>query len=76
MSKDTVLIEIEDWTLESRNVYLKDHIGICHTQCKSSWMYYTAKGSVCSVCDKRIPDNVMGLWFLYNFEEDMQLHIP
>lgn len=72
--KDTayykVLISIGDWTLQkSLTSNLYDHIGICHSSCPSSWMWWTAKElGTCIDCNKKIPEEVLGAWILLIFD--------
>lgn len=65
-----VLIKIRDWTLERSLTSTEDHVGICHSKCPTSWMMVAAKeiGNCCD-CDKQIPQDVLGLWYLYVFDQ-------
>ena len=70
MGHGNVLIRMGEWTLNKRMVgSMSPLVGICHTRCQNSWMYHYAKGrGRCSICDYHIPDDVIGLWVLYNLD--------
>ena len=64
-----LLIEIGDWSLQQSGLGTPDHVGICHNECQASWMRHYAKSEgKCIDCKKKIPDEVMGAWILYNFD--------
>ena len=64
-----LLAEVGDWSLQ-RSIGSEDHVGICHSKSHASWMMVTAKyAGVCTDCEEPIPQDVMGLWILYNFDK-------
>ena len=65
-----LLIEIDDWSIQRSIYHTNDTVGICHSKCNSSWMRYTVKDNAkCMDCDTKIPQDVLGLWILYNFDK-------
>ena len=64
-----LMIEVGEWTLQRRRSSSTDCVGVCHSKCPSSWMMVAAKDDgKCSDCEMKIPQDVLGLWILYNFD--------
>ena len=64
-----LLIEVGDWSLQRSSTSSTDIVGICHSKCPSSWMRLFVKSDgKCSDCEMQIPQDVLGLWILYNFD--------
>jgi hypothetical protein len=59
------LIDVDDWSLA--RLY-GEGVGISHTKC-NSWMHQSAYNRECLDCRVRIPDEIYGLWLLYNFDK-------
>ena len=64
------LITIGNWTIdESLNTKTKGIIGVCHIKCPSSWMRYRVIDlGTCVDCDAQIPEDILGVWLLYNLD--------
>ena len=65
-----LLIEIGNWSLQRSFMTADNRVGICHSKCPHSWMCKYAKDNgECIACNEKIPQDVLGLWVLYNFDK-------